>query len=860
MADGSGLIGRRIGAYDVLALLGSGGMGEVYRARDARLDREVALKVILPSLAADPELMARLEREARVLATLSHPHIAAIYEIEDIPSAGRGARGLVLELVEGETLADLLARSLATTRCGLPAPEAAQIAAQIASALDAAHERGIVHRDLKPANVKLTEAGVVKVLDFGLAKSADPVDTTASPTITSASRDGVMMGTPAYMSPEQVRGKSVDKRSDIWAFGCVLYELLTGRMAFGRSTIADTIASILGDEPNWGALPQSTPGSLRHLLHACLTKDPKRRLRDIGDARFDVEVVSTPAESRAAAMVAGDVVFQRLTDFAGVNEAPAISPDGKMVAFVAMAGSRRQLFTVLLSGGAPLQVTRDDCHHDQPRWSPDSGALTYFTPPDGTDEDGTIWEIAALGGTPRPILSAIGGGDISRSGRRLAFFRLRDGVQELLTAARDGSDPIVVATIASGHPCRSPRWSPDDSWLAFLSSSVTQFREEMCLVPADGGQAKVIAAAGSMNGLAWMPENSALIYSSSAGSTIPYPRVCNLRSIGLDGSRDRQVTFGDASHVAPDLHQSGKLVACRVRSHSNIWKLPTTGTPIDNVRSAVRITNQTGQVQTPSVSPDGKELVYLSDNGAHANLWISRTDGAGLRQLTFERDRSVTLGVPLWSPAGDRIAFVANKEKICVRIIRPSGRDLREVIVDGFGPAWSPDGQWLYFTTGTAGARWRIEKINIDSGERVLVRDDGIVHSPVADESSLYFAMRPDHHTSVDWTICRATPEDGPAVPIGRINAARIPVSPAFVHGSLSPDRRWLALPLLDGATTNIWALPTSGGPMRPLTDFEGRSTLIARQVSWSPDNQFIYAAVADITADIVLYDGLLPA
>ena len=378
MADGSSLIGRRIGAYEVLALLGSGGMGEVYRARDSRLERDVALKVVRPSLAADPELMARLEREARVLATLSHPHIAAIYEIADVPEhtgMSAGARALVLELVTGDTLADRIARAFATARGGLPVAEAVDIAAQIASALDSAHERGIVHRDLKPANVKLTDDQVVKVLDFGLAKPVASADAAHSPTITSASHDGMLLGTPAYMSPEQVRGKAVDKRTDIWAFGCVLFELLTGRPAFARATIADTIAAILNDEPDWAVLPDSTPEALRHLLQSCLVKDPKRRLRDIGDARLDGATLRTKSSwafGTPTDTAPRDVHFQRLTDLPGANESPAISPDGRMVAFVAVAGGRRHLFTALLSGGTPLQITRDDCHHDHPRWAPDS--------------------------------------------------------------------------------------------------------------------------------------------------------------------------------------------------------------------------------------------------------------------------------------------------------------------------------------------------------------------------------------------------------------------------------------------------------------------------------------------------------
>jgi eukaryotic-like serine/threonine-protein kinase len=860
LTDGSGLIGRRIGVYEVLSLLGAGGMGEVYRARDARLERDVALKVLRPSLAADPELMARLEREARVLATLSHPHIGAIYQIEDIPApagGGTGARALVLELVGGETLADHLARAFAAARTGLPVAEVLEIAAQIVSALDSAHERGIVHRDLKPVNIKLTGDRLVKVLDFGLAKAAASAESSHSPTLSSESRDGVLLGTPAYMSPEQVRGRAIDKRTDIWAFGCVLYELLAGRPVFARATIADTIAAVLNDEPDWDALPASTPVHVRRLLESCLTKDPRRRLRDIGDARLDAPDADVET-ARAPALQAADVRFQRLTDLPGMNEAPAISPDGRMVAFVAMAGGRRHLFTLLLSGGTPLQITRGDGHHDHPRWAPDSSAILYYAPPDGSDEEGSLWEIPALGGTPRPIAAALGGGDISRSGRRIAFFRLRNDTQELLTSDRDGMHPRVVATMASNHPCKSVRWSPDERWIAFQSTTVTQFSEELTVVPAEGGAPRTLASAGSMNGLSWMPDGTSIVYSSSAGSTLPYPRTCNLRAIGVDGSGDRQLTFGDASQIGPDVHASGTLVASRIRTASDIWKFPIAGAPIDNVGSGVRLTRQTGQVQTPSVSPDGLEVVFLSDTGAHGNLWVSRADGSSIRQLTFERDRAVTIGAPLWSPAGNRIAFVRGQRSGTeIRVINANGRGLRLLVPDGFGAAWSRDGRWLYYTR-SHGARWCIEKIPVDGGEAVRVRGDAYLHSPAVGDGVLYFAVRSNEGSSVGWTICRASPEDGPAEPIGFINALRVPVSPSFVHGSLSPDGNWLALPLIDGATANIWAIPTAGGPMRQLTDFDGRPTLIARQVSWSPDGQFIHAAVAEVGTDVVMYEGLL--
>jgi serine/threonine protein kinase len=276
--------GTRLGVYEIQDLLGAGGMGEVYRARDSRLGRDVALKVLPESLTVDPERRTRFEREARLLAALNHPHIGAIYGFEE----SGDVRALVLELVDGPTLAERLAGG------PLPIAEALAIARQIAGALEAAHEKGIIHRDLKPANIKLTLNGHVKVLDFGLAKAiagdTGSPDLSQSPTITAdGTRAGVVLGTPAYMSPEQARGKAADKRTDIWAFACVLYEMLTGRRAFPGDTMSDTIAAVLGRDPDWHSLPDTTPAAVRRLLRRCLHKDSNHRLHDIADARIELE-------------------------------------------------------------------------------------------------------------------------------------------------------------------------------------------------------------------------------------------------------------------------------------------------------------------------------------------------------------------------------------------------------------------------------------------------------------------------------------------------------------------------------------------------------------------------------------------
>jgi Tol biopolymer transport system component len=879
------LTGRRIGAFQIQMLLGAGGMGEVYRARDTRLGRDVAIKILPSVFATDPDRLARFEREARMLATLNHPHIGAIYGVEEVG----GLRALVLELVEGETLADRLQRG------PIPLAEALAMVRQIAEALDAAHEKGIIHRDLKPANIKITPDGMVKVLDFGLAKAAtgdgSTPDLTRSPTVTiGGTRDGVILGTAAYMSPEQARGRAVDKRADIWGFGCVVYEMLTGRIAFPGETVADTIAAILQREPDWSQVSESTPATIHRLLRHCLQKDVRRRLRDIGDARLEVDdaldgvgpagPIAVPKRSRwshllssaavvtsliAIAVVIGNrtiarqttavVNLQRITDFVGMEEYPAASPDGKAVAFIAPAAGRRQVWVRLLAGGAPLQVTRDDADHEHPRWAPDSSSLIYFSGAAKEGDAGTLWEMSALGGTPRRIASSQGEGDISHDGRRIATFRMQDNQTVVAILERDGSKVQWVRQLPALDEFASPRWSPDDHWIAFVGAIEIAFNRAVYVMDAAGdAEPKAVANALSIQGLAWLPDSSGLVYASSAGSTMTYPPVFNLRTVSTDGARERQLTFGDVSYVQPDIVAAGKLFASRVRMQSDIWRFPVAGTPANNVKNGTRVTQQTGQVQTPSASPDGKEVVYLSDSGGHVNVWVAKVDGSSTRQITFERDPAVVIGIPVWSPAGDRIAIIKSQSGISSEwLINPDGSGLREFVSRGAGAAWSGDGRWLYYYTFTSASRTStcVEKMPIDGGPAVRVQCEAANVAVASNGSAIYYSP----HVGRQSEIWKAQPENGPARPFAYVAQSRIPFMPqGYV---LSPEDRWLTMPLKDAGTTNIWALPTDGGPAHQLTDFGDRPILIARQVSWSPDGKFIYAAVVETDADIVLLDGM---
>jgi Tol biopolymer transport system component len=848
------MIDETIGQYRVLSKLGAGGMGEVYRARDLKLGRDVALKVLSASIARTPDRLARFEREARLLAALNHQHVGAIYGIEDTGET----RALVLELVEGDTLDDVLHNR--TRSQGLSPREAIVIARQIADALDAAHEKGIIHRDLKPANIKIRPDGVVKVLDFGLGRGTPGSDSEQQdPTITSGGTiPGTVLGTSAYMSPEQARGQTVDRRTDVWAFGCVLYEMLTGVRAFIGDTISDTIVRVLSVEPDWKRLPFETPPAVRRLLQRCLQKDVNRRLRDIGDARLDLEEPSEPEAHSAGRSPAGravDVHFERLTDAVGMAGGPALSPDGKMVAFVAIADGRRHIWIRLRAGGSPLQITRDKADHDDPRWMPDSSALIYYTPSDRSST-GTISQIAALGGPPRRLAHALSSGDVSRDGKRLAFFTT-DGDQIALTvSAIDGSAPQVVARFPSDCLYQRPRWSPDDRSIAFTRMYIS-LSSTLDVIPVAGGEVRTLVRATWLAGHCWTPDGSALVYSTSTGSTMLYPPSNNLRVIGFDGTSDRQLTFGDSSFVDPDVHAKGQLVASRVRSRSDIWKFPIEGTGSENVRHAERITRQTGCVQAPSASPDGLEIVYLSDTGGHSNLWLADADGTSPRQLTFEHDRGVTIGVAQWEPTSERLVFVrsSHEGRIDLCLVNRDGGGARLLAEGTYAASWSLDGSFVYCSTGPG----RIGKIEIASGTLHAVRADG-GSAPVASDPGLYLARVTESKIAVggETEICHAAVDDGPMSVLARVRSSRVPMSPRLpLHANRSPDGKWLCVALLDSTTANVWLIPTDGSSMRAVTDFGDRSVFIARWVSWSPDSRFVYAAVAETDADIVLLNGL---
>ena len=875
-------IGDRLGRFEIVSAVGAGGMGEVYRARDPQLRRDVAIKVLAREWSSDADRQRRFELEARAAARLSHPNLIAVHDF----GMHDGCAFIVTELLQGETLREALgSRPLSTSKV-------VEYAMQIASGLAAAHDRGIVHRDIKPENLFVTKDGIVKILDFGIAalvESDGGTANTATVTIGDA-QPGRVVGTVIYMAPEQARGQGADHRSDIFSFGSVLYEMLAGVSPFRRDTVADSVSAILNDEPPELSPARVTPALDRIVKH-CLEKKPEDRFQHARDLWFSLQTALQPsapsaAQSRhrlatrglvalgaiVAALAAGagyltgsrnarpegtvaNHGIRRITELPGLEEFPSISPDGRSVAFTSSIGGKRQILVRLLAGGPPLAVTKDAADHQQPRWSPDGSTLVYFSA-DVDHEQGAIWAIPALGGPPRRVIASLGGADISKTGR-LACFQLLDGKIQLVTAALDGSDVRRVLSASAGYH-RFPRWSPDSRWIAFQRGDGV--RDDVFVVAATGGEPKQLTNDRRVvGGVSWLRSSDAIMYASSRDNSMPYLPPLRLWEVKLDGTTPQPLTSADASYEQPDVHPASGLVsAVRQQMRFDIWKFPFDGTATENVRRAEQITHQTGQVLTPTASPSGDEVAFLADHGGRANLWVMSIRTGELRQITFEVDPTVAVGVPNWSPDGQSIAFVSSKgltgSEFGVWLVNPDGGNLRNIAKRGLGVAWSTDGRWLYYSDTSAGA---LKKVPAAGGEPVVVRQEATRNVIGLHETTLYFMIeRPLINGRSEVEIRAASPENGPSRVVARVSPSRVPPW-QIVNPALSPDGQWLAMLLTDGFTTNIWVLSATSGEWRQVTDFGDRAIFIVRRVSWSPDGKSLLAAVGEGEADVVVFDGL---
>ncbi len=666
--------GGRLGPYEILAPLGAGGMGEVYRALDTRLKREAALKCLPDRLAANSIALERFRREAQLLAGMSHPHIAAVYGLE---IGSDGGAVLAMEMVGGETLADRLQRG------PLPPEEAAAIALQIAQALEYAHERGIIHRDLKPANTKVTADDQVKVLDFGLAKALTPELSAAeladSPTLTTpATLAGSILGTAAYMAPEQARGKAVDRRADIWAFGAVLYEMLTGQRAFHGDNATDVIAAVVRAEPDWSALPPATPAYLRDLVERCLRKDARRRLQSIGDARITLEEKPSPPAAAAAAQrpaalaqrawygwaapgFAGVVLaalaaywlmprpakpvamrFQAVTALAGVQRDPALSPDGRSVAFASNQDGNYNLYVGLIDGGNLLEITRGSDAKGHPAWTPDGASLAYQQlNPSGLWD---IWEVSALGGTPHLLLRNAEDPAWSPDGKQLAYTQASTGTLWLSTPGQPPQE------LGRGIKGQQPRFSPDGKQLAFDVNKVGG--PYGSLEVADLADASVRAltptAGPEVLSPAWSSDGQSIYFASSRGGTV------NIWKLPAAGGTPVQITAGQGDDAGLSV-MGNRLVFATFRTNTRLAQLDLTamaGPHAIHVLSTDPVRNQ----NAPAYSPDGKRLAFFCwlKGVELEQIWTSNADGSHAAPLVAGPLSNI---FPEWSADGQSVLF-----------------------------------------------------------------------------------------------------------------------------------------------------------------------------------------------------------
>jgi Tol biopolymer transport system component len=720
--------GARLGPYEIVALLGSGGMGEVYRARDTKLGRDVAIKVLPGMHAVERERRTRFEREAQLLAALNHPHIAAIYGFED-----SSVPALVMELVEGPTLADAIAGR------PLPLQEAIRIARQLALALDAAHDRGIVHRDLKPANIKIAANGTIKVLDFGLAKAiaSDSAEAAMAATTTdAATADGVILGTAPYMSPEQARGQVVDKRTDIWAFGCVLFEMLTGRRAFAGATMPDVLTAILSREPDLSDLPSDVPSSLHQLLRRCLEKDPQKRLRDIGDAFTDVPEPERRARIAVAPVVAGiaiaalllmsiatmlwsrpadaddgltpdRLVATRLTDYGGAASAPAISPDGRAFVFVSDHGGTPDIWLRQIAGGEPVRLTNDEAPESDLIYAADGESL-YFT---RTDADGVgIWQTGILGGRPRRIVAGARAPAPAPDGRRLAFLQ-RDGSNtwSLVIRTLDNAESRAVVKSLPGSVTRAA-WSKDGRRLAYSRGGLFAPSNLFVLDVATGQDRQVTGFTRGNEGTyaqAWLPDNEHLIV-----SYVPFPRQLAAADIGIldvnGGSITRVTTTVQQALNTPSVSADGtRMLAASVEPEREVWRVPRASR-----EAPTRLLGPRGDPMWISITGDGRQLLFNETGSGSRNLSIAPlARPADARQITFVPGDAIAHSSA--SPDGSRVAFVSTSTgNSDVWVQNVDGTDLRQLTNDPAAdawPVWSPDGRWVVYTSLRQGRQetWR---------------------------------------------------------------------------------------------------------------------------------------------------------
>ena len=755
--------GTRLGPYDITAKLGEGGMGEVYRATDTKLRREVAIKVLPAAFTEDKERLARFEREAQLLAQLHHPSIASIFGLEE----SAGTRALVMELVEGPTLAERLERG------PFPFEESLSVAVQIAEALEAAHEKGIVHRDLKPQNIKVSSEGRVKVLDFGLAKAMDPAGAAsgsgassasqlaASPTLTlGATQMGMVLGTAAYMSPEQAKGTAVDKRSDIWSFGVVLYEMLTGRRLFEGDSVPETLAGVLKNQIDLSTLPIETPAAIRRLLRRCLERSPRQRLHDIADARIVLDDIRAGRGDEAPATTAGALAgtpgnpwparigwlaagaalsaallvalrpppanvsaadaspafsLRRLTELPGAELHPTLSPDGRMIAYSSAAAGNLDLYLLRVGGDRAIQLTSDPADDSRASFSPDGERIAFRSERDG----GGLFVMGATGESVRRVTNAGFDPAWSPDGRKLVY--ATEWVVDPLS--RDERSELWIVEVETGRKKRrlagdavQPVWSRQGDRIAYWANTGGQ--RDLWTVGAESGEPVAVTADVATDwSPEWSPDGRWLYFSSDRGGSFNLWRVPIDPATGGAAGAPRPVTTGVRGIAYARFAGDGSrlsVMAYERNFEQTIYEVEPSPA-IAGVALRPLRTLRNPSAHWCSLSPDGTQLACNTAN-APEDLLVLRTDGSEMRRLTSDLHKDRT---SQWDPAGERLTFYSTRSGRWEHwTIGADGSDLRQQTDMGISTtsAWLPDDQGLVVQHETT---WGMLRLDLNRLETV---------------------------------------------------------------------------------------------------------------------------------------------
>jgi len=844
-------IGSRIGQFEILSNLGSGTMGSVFRARDISLGREVALKFLSQSMLSDSSATARFEQEARVLAALSHPNIAAIYGISLEPPFPY----LVLELVPGISLQEKISKGPLRTE------EALSIGRQIAMALAEAHRHGIVHRDLKPANINLTEAGDVKVLDFGLAKAYAGLDDSVSTLGVESTTPGTVLGSPSYMSPEQARGIGADERSDIWAFGCVLFELLSGKRAFSGATGADAIAAVISGVPNWSQLPSSTPATVRKLLRQCLEKNPEDRIQHATEIVTSLGGVLTPKSKTSYhfALVVAVVLIvvataavllstnrtrhlqptlKQITFAEGVEEQPAWSPDGQEVAFVATpeGAKQRKIFKKNIASGVESQLTHGEGDDITPAWSPDGSRILFVRSIDpkgtlqpgdvfGEYSGGDVWNIDVASGQETQTVRSAANPSFSPDGSHIAVDATWAGPRRIWMLDASGHNPQqVTAENSEAVIHMAPRWSPDGTQIVFVNKDSTKF--DIHTVDVETKKISVLTDDRSTNIQPVFSSSGKYIYFTSYRSGGLNLWRMPVHHDGTKAGALEQVTTGPGQDLEATISPDGKRLAfATLKQNAQVWTLPVnpeSGRVTGEPRALISGTREDSR---GAWAPDGRRIAFNSDRSGSMNIWIANSDGSSPRQVTSGAGGDYQ---PNWSPDQQHIAFFSSRSGSPnlweVNVMSGALKQLTSTPSVDVNPFYSPDGKSIAFQSDRSG---RMEVWILD-------RQSGRVRQLSHEGSGGHFVRWTPNGDAIVFRCptCKMTMQ----VPVAGGAATSFVSEGGGAHISLSPDFSHL-MDVTNHRT--IFVTPVRGGSSEKIFEFQDPNTRIDYPV-WSPDGKAV--------------------